>query len=129
MNLVRPFLAGPAGSPRSGTRLVGTGPKGHPVPAGPRFSSLKIAPGGTLPSASKGANQIPRLTVLPDSSTAQGQTEQAVTAGAISKRRVDRRIRDDRAGCPIEAAQYQGCTVRPVPSRSAWLRGQSRRDR
>jgi hypothetical protein len=54
---------------------------------------------------------------------------QAVTAGAISKRRVDRRIRDDRAGCPIEAAQYQGCTVRPVPSRSAWLRGQSRRDR
>ena len=58
VDLVRPFLAGPAGSPRSGTRLVGTGPKGHPVPAGPRFSSLKIAPGGTLPSASKGANQI-----------------------------------------------------------------------
>ena len=45
VNLLRPFLAGPAGSPRSGTRLIGTGPKGHPVPAGPRFSIPENRPG------------------------------------------------------------------------------------
>ena len=49
-----------------------------------------------------------------------------VAVWATSKRRVVWRIRGDRAGCPIEAAQYQGCTVRPVPLRSAGPRGQSR---
>ena len=35
---------------------------------------------------------------------------------AISQRRVAGKNRCDRAGCPIESAQYQGSIVRTVPS-------------